>query len=78
MDGKSRPHGFHGNACPRGTVFSEPAASVEVALDRSLEPIRAKCSDVDAGGAVENALGDQPPGDWSESEAHHRVSSRNE
>jgi len=26
MDGKSWPHGFHGDAYPHGTVFSRPAA----------------------------------------------------
>lgn len=28
MDGKSWPHGFHGDAYPHGTVFSRPAAVV--------------------------------------------------
>ena len=28
MDGKSWPHGFHGDAYPHGTVFSRPAATV--------------------------------------------------
>jgi hypothetical protein len=31
MDGKSWPHGFHGDAYPHGTVFSRPAASVKAA-----------------------------------------------
>jgi len=29
MDGKSWPHGFHGDAYPHGTVFSRPAATVK-------------------------------------------------
>ena len=29
MDGKSWPHGFHGDAYPHGTVFSRPAAVVK-------------------------------------------------
>ncbi len=31
MDGKSWPHGFHGDAYPHGTVFSLPAAAVKSA-----------------------------------------------
>jgi hypothetical protein len=31
MDGKSWPHGFHGDAYPHGTVFSRPAATVKSA-----------------------------------------------
>ena len=31
MDGKSWPHGFHGDAYPHGTVFSRPAAAVKSA-----------------------------------------------
>jgi hypothetical protein len=31
MDGKSWPHGFHGDAYPHGTVFSTPAATVKSA-----------------------------------------------
>jgi hypothetical protein len=31
MDGKSWPHGFHGDAYPHGTVFSRPSAVVKSA-----------------------------------------------
>jgi len=31
MDGKSWPHGFHGDAYPHGAVFSRPAAAVKSA-----------------------------------------------
>lgn len=34
MDGKSWPHGFHGDAYPHGTVFSRPAAAVRRAATR--------------------------------------------
>jgi hypothetical protein len=34
MDGKSWPHGFHGDAYPHGTVFSRPAAVVRSASTR--------------------------------------------
>jgi hypothetical protein len=34
MDGKSWPHGFHGDPYPHGTVFSRPAAAVETASTR--------------------------------------------
>lgn len=43
-----------------------------------LEPTRMKCSEVNAWRAVENAFGDQFPGDGSERKAHHRVPGRNE
>jgi hypothetical protein len=35
MDGKSWPHGFHGDAYPHGTVFSRPAATVKSASARN-------------------------------------------
>jgi len=31
LDGKSWPHGFHGNAFPHGTVFSRPIAPAKIA-----------------------------------------------
>jgi hypothetical protein len=34
MDGKSWPHGLHGDAYPHGTVFSRPAAAVRSASTR--------------------------------------------
>jgi hypothetical protein len=34
MDGKSWPHGFHGDAYPHGTVFSRPADAVKSASAR--------------------------------------------
>jgi len=34
MDGKSWPHGFHGDAYPHGTVFSRPTAAVKSASTR--------------------------------------------
>jgi len=34
MDGKSWPHGFHGDAYAHGTVFSRPAPSVKVASSK--------------------------------------------
>lgn len=34
MDGKSWPHGFHGDAYPHGTVFSRPSAAVKSASAR--------------------------------------------
>ena len=34
MDGKSWPHGFHGDAYPHGTVFSRPSAAVKNAAAR--------------------------------------------
>jgi hypothetical protein len=34
MDGKSWPHGFHGDAYPHGTVFSRRAAVVRSASTR--------------------------------------------
>ena len=34
MDGKSWPHGFHGDAYPHGTVFSRPSAVVKSASTR--------------------------------------------
>jgi hypothetical protein len=34
MDGKSWPHGFHGDAYPHGTVFSRPGAAVKNASTR--------------------------------------------
>jgi hypothetical protein len=35
MDGKSWPHGFHGEAYPHGTVFSRPVAAVKSASTRN-------------------------------------------
>jgi hypothetical protein len=35
MDGKSWPHGFHGDAYPHGTVFSRPVAAVKSASTRN-------------------------------------------
>ncbi len=34
LDGKSWPHGFHGDAYPHGTVFSRPAATAKSASTR--------------------------------------------
>ena len=35
MDGKSWPHGFHGDAYPHGTVFSRPATAARSALTQN-------------------------------------------
>lgn len=38
MDGKSWPHGFHGDAYAHGTVFSRPARAVKSASAKGREP----------------------------------------
>jgi hypothetical protein len=52
MDGKSWPHGFHGDAYPHGTVFSRPVATMFVAQDNPADTERPTGKD-----AVETAPG---------------------